>query len=767
MLEIASIVGVVVAVLFGICLTIFIKSYRDYSSDDTEEENETPPRRRRSQTEGTPSPKPRREEREERKERPSDRTGTSPKPAVKAETKAETKTGEKAEAKAEAKAEPKTETKPEAKPETKAETKSEARAEARADVRSAPRPVKDTPAQPAGTPAADVKPKTETKAEVKPEAKPETKTEAKTGTKAEPTDFSATRVVSREETLKLREASRKALAEKDIYPVDEDDDEDDDDRSRKLVPIIVAVAAVAAVLCVAALVFAFTRGGRERNVELPDTVSVTVQDIQLQTTLTGRITNPDIMTSMFAATGKVDLKVKEGDYVTKGSTIYSIDSENLQARIDLLNERLNSLSAERTETSSTSVTSPAAGTVTDLLVADGSTVDSGDPIAEISSPASNQVTVILTTRVSTGQSVSVLTNGNTYNGTVTAVSTVGPAPSEPEDENGEASGEDGQASEDEDAARSDGSGSGTGAATSPGGVTIKPQDSGENNTAPSYEPLYQATVSFSGSDVGDTAYVTVNGDRSSGNVVRGRASVTTVAARSGGQVDFNVSEGDSVSAGDTIARITTQRNVTDSGNSFDRREVELEIEQLETEMQNYTVKASVDGYIQKLYLKNGENAAVGMNAVTIVPAVGLIMTVDIDAETAQELTVPRAAVYRLNRTGGFDDEVWDKLDTDTDTITVMENLVPSETDPDMYTGYITLDRPELYRDGMTADVSIVTYSAHSAMTLPQELVRDGKVRILREGGQVTEVPVDTGVVTEDGFVEIKEGLLPSDRIVKE
>lgn len=722
MLEIALIVGVVVAVLFGICLTVFIKSYKDYRYEDQEPDvEEAPSVRRKKPAEEAPvrEVKPRQDAKQS--------TRPEPKPEAKTETKAGTKT------------EPKTEAKAEAEP--KAATKSVSR---EAKTVAAP-----------GEAKSEVRSKTETAAE------------------AAPVDLSATKIASREETLMLRNAARKALSEKNTPPTEGPDEnpEEDDGASPKLVPVIIAVAAVVVVLCVAALVLVFSRGNVRGNVEQPETVSVTVQDIQLQTTLAGRVTNPDIATTMFAATGKVDLNVKEGDYVTKGSTIYTIDSENLQAHIDLLEEQLSSLTPERTETSSTSVTAPGAGTVTKLRVADGSNVESGDTIAEITGPAIHQVTVTLATRVSTGQSVSVLTNGKTYTGTVTAVSAVNPAPADSEDEDGDETSDDAKTDSEEDnpdQSKENQSDSDTDSDKNSNdtGVNKRPQGSDDDDTS-SNKTLYQATVSFSGSEVGSTAYVTVSGNRSSGTVVKGRSTVTNVAARSSGKLDYNVSVGDSVSTGDTIARIETQRQVSSSASSFDRREVELEIEQLETELENYTVKAGADGYVQKLYLKDGENAAVGMNAVTIVPTVGLVMTVDIDAATAENLTVPRSATYRLNKTGGFGKDVWDKLDTDTDYITIMDNLVPSEDDPDTYIGYIALEQPELYRDGMTADVSIVTYSAHSAMTLPQDLVKDGKVKILRDGGQVTEVPVETGAITDDGLVEIKSGLTPSDKIVKE
>ena len=761
MLEIASVILAVVAVLFGVCLTIFIKSYQKYTNEDEDGERE--------------------ERSENRRKKPAERSDAD----VKSDRPKRTEGAEKAE-KAVTKR-PKEPEKPSAgeaaRPETVKKDAPAAGQPVKNEAQTPLRPEKEEDIRPAQTPA----PKDD-----------ETVRE----------DISDTRVPSPEEIQKLRDAaqippskntSRFRLRVPDEPEPDVPESEDENAEGTdfaKFKPAIIGGAALAAVLILAVIAVAFTHMAKKHDEpQLPETVAVTVQDIQLQETLDGKISSPDVITSMFAATGKVTgLKVKEGDYVSKGNTIYTVDSSNLEARIDLLEERIAALSSSssssaRTETTRANITASTGGTVTSLNVSGGDTVSAGDIVAEITVPATNQVTVTLKNRISVGQSVSVYSNGSTTQGTVRSVTQVSPAPAAPEDEESSSEDTDSPAdnSDNDKSADSNGgaetdtqtgaqpdsqTGSQTGASTDTQTDNDGTGGSGQN-TGDTAQPLWSAVINVSSSTAaGSTATVAVNGERVSGSVTRGRTSVISVAATSGGKITFRVSEGDRVNSGSIIATVENQRQVAGSSsdggsNSFEAREARLELEQLETELENYTVKATVDGYVQKLFLKEGDTAAVGMNAVTVIPASGLMLTVEMSASLAAELETPLAATYRLIRSSNFDSSVWEKLNTSTNQIASIENIVPSESDPDKYIGYITLDDPSLYRDGMMADVTIVSYYAPHAITIPQELVKDGKVKILREGGQTTDVPVTTGAVTKDGYIEITDGLSSSDRVVTE
>lgn len=648
MLEIAYIIFAVVAVLFGTCLTIFIKSYRSYQDEDAdipEDKTDKPRKRIKPETEAPSVP-------EDKTDKPRKRI----------------------------------------RPETEA-----------------PAPVTSSPSEP------------------KPEIKPEKPEEPED--KPEEIDISATRVSTADEMAKLRAAAPKP-AEKapeppkpEKQPVPAAPVDEDDDGKQKLLPVILIAIAIIALVAVIAVIFTFNSTPKETAEEPPETITATVQDIQLQQTFNGRITSPDILTSMFAATGEItDLSVKEGDFVTSGTVIYTIDSSNIQARIDLLNERLASLADSRTASGRTTVASPVSGTVTAVRAADGEKVSAKDVIAEITIPADHRVSVALTTHVSIGDKVSVSTNGTTVQGTVTAVNRVNNAPDDDEDED----------------------------------------DDEEKDT-----PTYNATVTFTTSAaVGSTATVTVSGEKFTGSVTKGRISTVSVTAGvSGTLTSIRIDEGDSISEGDTIATVEVQRQ-TSAGESFDERELRLEIEQLNSQLENYTVKASADGYVQKLYLKKGDNAAVGMSAVAIVPSTGLVLAIEMNAEIAEALVVPRQALFRIRRAGNFPSEVWSSIDTDADYTSVLDTLTPND-DGSKYVGYVTLEDPTLFRDGMTAQVTINTYAAYNAVTVPKELVKDGKVNILTDSGQIVAVPVETGITTEDGYTEITGGLTISDRIVAE
>ena len=70
------------------------------------------------------------------------------------------------------------------------------------------------------------------------------------------------------------------------------------------------------------------------------------------------------------------------------------------------------------------------------------------------------------------------------------------------------------------------------------------------------------------------------------------------------------------------------------------------------------------------------------------------------------------------------------------------------------------------RTGMTADCNILIDRREDALLIPIGAVVDGKVWLV-EGGRLVRRPVTlgAGAGTDQGLVEVREGLAPEDRIV--
>ncbi len=543
-------------------------------------------------------------------------------------------------------------------------------------------------------------------------------------------DLDKTRKVTKEELKQLRAAAAVDSAEAPEEPavgsdydgVRDGEDDDDDEGGINPVPFIIGGAVALAVL--GGVAFGLVRGDifkkNDGLVHEPKTVTATVSNIVQESEFMGTIKSetPDVRS--FAAAGKVkSVNAAEGDHVQKGQTLYVLDSSAIEERISLLRQRLNNAKTTRETTveDETSVKAGSSGAVTVLNFDEGDSVSSGDVIAQIANVSDYRVTLDFdaedTGTVNNGDAADVSIGGDVVSGTVTNVKLV----DEEEDE----------------------------------------------------VPLYRLTISFRGGEAGAQAGATVNGAKSLGtaSVAAGNRTSSTVRATATGRIsDLRVEEGGSVSEGDVVAVITTSRSVTETDtDELQAKDLNLQIEQLESELANYTLKADTGGYLQKLYLKAGDNAAVNMQAAVIIPDGSLYLDVALD-EKDSDLTVPAVARFTLLKTAesGVPDEAWQNVDLFAERSGIMDSVAPSAEEPDSFSGHIDIDDQTGLVEGMNAKVSVVTYSAYDALLLPKELVKDGRVTVWR-AQKAEEVPVKTGITTDDGYVEIVGGITAVDKVV--
>ncbi|MCH5187421.1 MAG: biotin/lipoyl-binding protein [Oscillospiraceae bacterium] len=598
----------------------------------------------------------------------------------------------------------KTEKKPESKPESKPE-------KVEAKLKS-PMPVNETPAGDSG----------ETRRIVLPSEKPAA---------VKDDDKFRTRVVTKEEMAQIKAAATEAEApavknavklKDEPLTVTDNIEADEDDIGFNPVPFV--IVGVVLLLVLAAVAFLMVRSSMVNShdngiVNEPKTITATVSNIIQETDFAGSIECdfPDVR--YFAAGGKVkSVNVAEGDHVQRGQVLYTIDSSSLEERIELLNQRLENatVTEEKTVEDNVEIRATAAGTIGSLNVSEGSSVREGDTIASMSSVSDYRVTLDFdaeqTGKIVSGDTAKVKFAGETIDGTVTAV----------------------RETEDDDTS------------------------------------IYTVTISFRPSTAAmGRAGAEINGISGTGNgdVVSG-SKVTTVirASHSGTVSDIRVKNGDNVREGAVIAVLSTTGTVTESRtDELAAQDIKLQIEQLENELQNYTVKAEVSGYVQHLYLKEGDNTAVNMQAAIVIPDGSLYLKVAVDEENA-DMTVPATARFKLVKTNdaSVPDEAWKKVSTSTEYTGIMDAVSPDPDNAKKYSGHIILDEQVNLRAGMIAAVSVVTYSKYDALLVPAKLIHDGKVSVWR-ANRIEEVPVVTGITTDDGFVEIISGINGVDKIV--
>lgn len=721
MLPVVIAIFFVIAVLFGVCLFVFVRSYKSYSSEDDELYDDIPeekPRGKRPASEASEKVKAK---------------GTGPETKSKAGAKSAPKTG--------AAPEPKTGAKPatkaEAKPVPKAETKPEPKAETKPDSNGF--------SKPAGDELGGFDTRVATKDEMR-MLRSAAAEKSAAGDSAGHTAAADSGAKTSVPAAKTASAPAKITAAGPSAETTAKKTDGAGEKNSKLVPIVTAVAASVAIICIAALAFVLISSrtpSDDEGDDRPETIALSYEDVEDVREDEYKITSPATLTAVFAADSKItDVKVEEGDFVKKGDAIYELDGTSCQEMIDLLEERLESIDLSGAA-KNVNVSAGASGVVTDVRVSVGSTVTSGMVIAEITGSARHSLSVTVGSPLSVGDDISVTSGGVTAHGTVTTVRPVSPAPSDEEDGDG---GEDGDE-------------------TGDGGESGDDGDGGEDEE----ETAWAAVISFSSAgNVGATGTVTVDGKSYTGQVTRGRGSVSNVTATASGTVaDLDIRPGDTVDAGDTVAEIETPASAQYADNEFEAKETQIQLDEYRQKLENYTVKAVADGYVQELFHKKGETVARDMKAVTIVPQDSLALEVKLDAETAENMTLPAPVSFKVKKTSDFPEDVWENLSPDDKFNYTIDSLAPADDDSGVYVGYVALtdDDQSLFRSGMTVDASVVVYYRYNALVIPENLVKKGKVKVMDENGEIKEVAVETGVRNKTGGIEIRDGIERTYRLV--
>ena len=107
-----------------------------------------------------------------------------------------------------------------------------------------------------------------------------------------------------------------------------------------------------------------------------------------------------------------------------------------------------------------------------------------------------------------------------------------------------------------------------------------------------------------------------------------------------------------------------------------------------------------------------------------------------------------------------------KTDTLKGTLTQLSPAINEDTRT--FSGYITIDNPELkLRPGMFAKADVVTIRKDSVLSIPKDIIknrRGGKLVYTIDRNSANEKVIHTGI-SNDKYIEIEKGLEPGDKVV--
>ena len=417
--------------------------------------------------------------------------------------------------------------------------------------------------------------------------------------------------------------------------------------------------------------------------------------------------------------------IEEGDIVEEGTVLYTVDSSDATTKAEQASITLQQAQRSYDKTVDRQyVRAEVAGVVATLKVAKGDEVTSGQEVAvirdsskmvlQLEFPAADAATF------SVGQSAEVTLDGTfeTLTGTVTAVT-------------------------------------GTDALSTGNlltrTVTITVRNAGGLTTAQA------ATATINGVSCIAAKCFEYQAERT----------LTTLAA--GTVTAINVQEGGAVNKDDIVLQISGE-DLTEAIQSAAEtlRSAELNMDNLQEAMSNYTVTSPISGTIIEKNAKAGDALTAGADLCTIYDLSYLEMTLNVDELQVSDVSVGQSVQVTA-------DAVPDK--TYTGTVTRVSMKGSSNGGTTTYPVTVRIDETEGLRPGMNANAEIVIAEAGNALAVPNAaIVRGGYVLVTKDSPSAANadpdmtapegyvyVPVKIGV-SDDDYTQIISGVTGNDTV---
>ena len=417
--------------------------------------------------------------------------------------------------------------------------------------------------------------------------------------------------------------------------------------------------------------------------------------------------------------------IEEGDVVEEGTVLYTVDASDATTKAEQASITLQQAQRSYDKTVDRQyVRAEVAGVVATLKVAKGDEVTSGQEVAvirdsskmvlQLEFPAADAATF------SVGQSAEVTLDGTfeTLTGTVTAVT-------------------------------------GTDALSTGNlltrTVTITVRNAGGLTTAQA------ATATINGVSCIAAKCFEYQAERT----------LTTLAA--GTVTAINVQEGGAVNKDDIVLQISGE-DLTEAIQSAAEtlRSAELNMDNLQEAMNNYTVTSPISGTIIEKNAKAGDALTAGADLCTIYDLSYLVMVINVDELQVSDVSVGQSVQVTA-------DAVPDK--TYTGTVTRVSMKGSSNGGTTTYPVTVRIDETEGLRPGMNANAEIVIAEAGNALAVPNAaIVRGSYVLVTKDSPSAANadpdmtapegyvyVPVKIGV-SDDDYTQIISGVTGNDTV---
>ena len=417
--------------------------------------------------------------------------------------------------------------------------------------------------------------------------------------------------------------------------------------------------------------------------------------------------------------------IEEGDIVEEGTVLYTVDASDATTKAEQASITLQQAQRSYDKTVDRQyVRAEVAGVVATLKVAKGDEVTSGQEVAvirdsskmvlQLEFPAADAATF------SVGQSADVTLDGTfeTLTGTVTAVT-------------------------------------GTDALSTGNlltrTVTITVRNAGGLTTA-------------------QAATATINGVSCiAAKCFEYQAERTLTTLTAGTVTAINVQEGGAVNKDDIVLQISGE-DLTEAIQSAAEtlRSAELNMDNLQEAMNNYTVTSPISGTIIEKNAKAGDALTAGADLCTIYDLSYLVMVINVDELQVSDVSVGQSVQVTA-------DAVPDK--TYTGTVTRVSMKGSSNGGTTTYPVTVRIDETEGLRPGMNANAEIVIAEAKNALAVPNAaIVRGGYVLVTKDSPSAANadpdmtapegyvyVPVKIGV-SDDDYTQIISGVTGNDTV---
>lgn len=239
----------------------------------------------------------------------------------------------------------------------------------------------------------------------------------------------------------------------------------------------------------------------------------------------------------------------------------------------------------------------------------------------------------------------------------------------------------------------------------------------------------------------------------------------TVSAEVSGTAEAtHVRNGEIVQAGQVLVELssdTIDDEITSARDNL--RDAELSLEDRYDALDNYTIKAPIDGTIVDKYYKAGENAETGKTLCTIFDLSSLTVTLYIDELDIGDVAVGQRAQVTSDSIEGASYE---------GVVTEVSINGTASGGVTTYPVKVQIDETEGLLPGMNVDVSILISDNPSVLTIPADAVQAGsRVLVKSADGTTGEgapegyqfVRVELGV-SDGTFVQVLSGLSEGDEI---